>query len=646
MSDIAKDNGGSDENPSILPWIRATLDDLADFDFEVPIAASESADSQELGDLFRLAANPGEDRQVPDTPAGRVFAMLWAVTGMHFRPRQPNDPFGAAWVYNDRRSALLADFGGPPIEVLAQMAERAKHPVLRARLADVCWLLDRKRAALGKLAAEAYVEIIQKVDAGRLKFRFESEPDALNFEASNLLRRALQIGYAIGPDKPGPAAARQSVAALRVRAFAKRLPIPADWFAHLDLDFGISNPATVGKEVEALILVLPADTDPHSTLELWRLAARAYHLAKREDDKNRVRTAAAEQLVTMAEQQKSAMLGSQFLAEAIAELHGVPGGKDRRRELNHRLIDVQAGIGDEMSTFSIPLDVKEIIEHTQKGMRRASLRDKLFLFAALTQSPDPLQLIDQAKKAIAEYPLHSLFGASHHDAEGKVIHRSAAAGFGDGEDAAAIGRKIAEDERIRRQYSAAGQIEPARQAIVAAHYIYEESLAHILAHSPFVPRDLLMTFCRGFIRFFQGDFVSGLYILTPLLENSLRHVLKAHGHEVSRFDDATLTQQDRTISVLFEQMRDELDTIFGKAHTADIENVFLKKPGPYLRHGLSHGLLHDADPYGPDAIYACWLIFHLCMVPLFPYRTQISLPFDEEGEDSLQFSNDATGETA
>ena len=103
--------------------------------------------------------------------------------------------------------------------------------------------------------------------------------------------------------------------------------------------------------------------------------------------------------------------------------------------------------------------------------------------------------------------------------------------------------------------------------IGADHYLTDDLLAHVLGLSPFVPRDLLMTFCRGFVRFFQGDFVSGLYILAPLLENSLRHVLKSHGHDVSKFDDANLTQQDRTISILFEQMRDELDSIFGKART-------------------------------------------------------------------------------
>jgi hypothetical protein len=94
-----------------------------------------------------------------------------------------------------------------------------------------------------------------------------------------------------------------------------------------------------------------------------------------------------------------------------------------------------------------------------------------------------------------------------------------------------------------------------------------------------------------------------------------------------------MTQQDRTISVLFEQMRQELDSIFGLAITTDIENVFLRKPGPYLRHSLAHGLLPDGAPYGADAIYGCWLLFHLCMVPLFPIRTQLMLPFDDVMQD-------------
>jgi hypothetical protein len=624
------DSGESRDQPL---WLHATLEDVAHFDFEAPIAESTSATSDELSDLFRIAANPDQDGKFHDTPAGRVFAMLWAVTGMHFRSKEPNEPFGAMMIFADGRSTPVpADFRGSPVEVLAQMASKAKHPVLRARLADVSWLLERKRAALASLAAEAYVEIVKQVNAGTLKFRFETDQGALKYDARDLLRRALLIGRAIGMDKRGPAAARDMVAILRVRAIEKKLAIPTGWFSDLDLDFGISDPAVVGKEVEALIPLLSADTDPHSILELWRLVARAYHYAKSDQDKQRARSGAAEQLVSMAEHQPSAMLGSHFLAQAIAELHGLPRKKERRRELNHRLIDIQANISDEMSSFSHPIDFNDSIEKTQQHMLRFGLRDKLFAFALLTRSPDPEQLIAQARDTITKYPLASLFGASHHDREGKVVHRSEGANFGDGDDNSAITRQIAQDEGIRRLSAVGEAIESARQTIASEHYISDDHFAYLLQYSAFVPQDLLGTFSRGFARWFQGDFVSGLYILTPLLENSLRHVLKANGHEVSKFDDAKQTQEDRTISQLFEQMRGELDSIFGRAITTDIENVFLKKPGPYLRHSVSHGLLHDGDPYAPDSIYACWLIFHLCMLPLVPHRTRIALPFENEAE--------------
>ncbi len=35
-----------------------------------------------------------------------------------------------------------------------------------------------------------------------------------------------------------------------------------------------------------------------------------------------------------------------------------------------------------------------------------------------------------------------------------------------------------------------------------------------------------------------------------------------------------------------------------------------------------------AIPTSDDAIYGCWLIFRLCLLPLFPYWTQLTLPFD------------------
>lgn len=607
-------------------WLRATLADLADLKFESPITDSKSADSQELGDLFRKAAG-----EMEDTSAARTFRMLSAVAGMLFRPKDRSEPFGAMAVFADgRRSSVAADFRGLPVAVLSAMARRTTHPALRARLSDLCWFLERRRADLGTAAVAAYVDILAKVDSGALSFRFDDGKGALKHDARDILRRALQIGRAVGWDKPEALAARTMASELRARAIQASLAIPAFWFSELDLDFGISDPAVIGKDIKDLIGALPAETDPHGIVELWRLGARAYHLAKKPDEQHRCQSAAADQFVLMADRQPVAMMTSSMLANAIAELHGVPGKKDRRKELRHRLIDAQAGIAEEMSGFSIPLNLEDMARQIEQGVKRQlTLRDKLFVFAALENSPEPAELAATASQSIREHPLASLFGTSHHDSEGKVVHRTEGAGFGDDGDASAIQHQIVQDERIRRQVAAYGKIETARQAIGADHFLSDDIFSRILTHSAFVPNDLVRTFSRGFLRFFQGDFVGALYILTPLLENSLHHVLKTHGHDVTIFDDATQTQQDRTISSLFEQMRNELDTIFGIAITADIERLFLKKPGPHLRHALSHGLLHDGDPYGPDAVYACWLIFRLCLIPLFPHRGELQLPFDE-----------------
>jgi hypothetical protein len=484
---------------------------------------------------------------------------------------------------------------------------------------------------LGTLALSSYVEIIRQVDNGKLKFRYNEEGGALAHDVRDYLRRALQIGRAIGWEKPETLAARKLAVELRERANYGRAPVPVYWFSELDLDFEVSDPAEVAASIDTVLKALPSEADSHTAVDLWRLGARAYRLAKNDEEARRSQAEAAEGLVAEAEAalsgQHSAMLASHHLSAAIAELHGIPGKRDRRIELRHRLIDIQARIPEEMSPFSHEMDLRELAEHVEKNIESLGLLDMLLAFSAVARSPEPEQLVQEAVKTIQEHPLSSIFGASHHDREGKVLHRTEGGIFGNDASDPAVQQQIAQAESIRRNI-VSFEIDVARRTINEQHYLSDNVFRALLQYCAFVPQDLVATFARGFTRYFRGDFVSAVYILTPLLENSLRHVLKAYGHDVTIFDDATQTQQDRTISSLFEQMRPELDAAFTLAITTDIENVFLKRPGPYLRHSLAHGLLHDADPYGPDAIYGCWLTMRLCVLPLYPYKDRIKLPPD------------------
>jgi hypothetical protein len=623
MADETDETDREDGSVSPPPWLQATVDDVNAVDIDGPLAGCKDADSRTISDIFRKAAADLNADNAADQPAGRVYSMVAAAMEMHFKPRERYEPFGPMVVMDGRRSAIPSDFR-ERVDALAAAAARTTNPVLKARLADLCWLLDRKRAPLGFAALTSYVEIARQMDKRELVHRLVEKHGALHHECRDLLLRALWIGQSLGRDKPETVAAQDAVRRLRKQSLTDGSQVEILRFAGLDLDFDVSDPAEVAADIETALAQAKAENDRHTDVELWRLAARAHGYAKADAERDRCLSRAADVLEEQAEAVGgSAMLASHFLAQAITQLGRIPGQRERRKALRHRLIDVQANVIEEMNSFGQEIDLTEIAEAAQERIGERALFDQLFIFAFLSQIPEPERLREQAAESIRDHPLSSLFATSHMDHEGKVIHRSPGGLLGyDGQEDT-IRAQIAQSEGLRRSLVADGTIAAARAKINAQHMIDIEVLALLLRHSPFVPDDLVRTFATAFARFFQGDFISATYVLTPLLENSLRHVLKSHGHDVTIFDDATQTQQDRTISSLYEQMRAEMDAIFGVGLTSDIERVFLEKPGPHLRHAVAHGLLTDGDPFGADAVYGCWLIWRLCLLPLVPHREKL-----------------------
>lgn len=206
---------------------------------------------------------------------------------MHLKAREREEPFGAMVAWADgRRSGIPADFRQGHVDLLADLANRSANTVLKARLADVCWLLDRRRTVMGPLAIGAYVDTIESIESGALTFPLSESDGALEYRSCDLLRRALYIGRAIGSDKPEVIRARNAVVRIRKQAIKLRKVHAILWFAELDIELGISGSAAVAVEIED-ILSEPADANVHLLISLWRLAARGYHLGKQNDDKYR-----------------------------------------------------------------------------------------------------------------------------------------------------------------------------------------------------------------------------------------------------------------------------------------------------------------------------------------------------------------------
>ncbi|MDP3409267.1 hypothetical protein [Bosea sp. (in: a-proteobacteria)] len=603
-------------------WLQATVDDVQEVDVDQPLSESNSADYHEAATLYRGASERSSADQ--DHKSARIFAMLAAALDIRLTVGNPNDPYAPMAVFGDRRSAIPTDFKGS-VDALSAIAGKATSAVVRSRLSDLCWHLERKRRVSALAGVTAYVELVEALASGELHIGSAKDlpANAFNSDAARLLRRCLQIARWLKGEEPILKNAQALAVRLREQAFAANDPAALRRFANIDLDFCLSDPAAVAEDVEGLIGAVAPSLDLDTEIELWRVAARAYQMAKRDDDRHRTRALAAETLVKLAEARGSAFVASKFLADAISELHGVPGKKERRKELQHRLVDVQAAIMDEMSSFSHRTDIRDLVEATVSTFEELGLVDMLFTLMGLASSPPPDKLIQEAEAQIRAYPLSSIFGTSHLDHDGKVIHRTDCASFGERGSDGAVVAQIVKAESLRRSMVVSGAIEPARQIIVSHHLISDDLIETLTRNSAFVDPRQEQTFAKGISNFFQGDRIGATYILTPLLESCLRYVLKTAGHDVTTFDAATQTQQDRMLTSLFADMRGAMEEIFGAEIVHDLEYVFLRRPGPALRHSVAHGLLTDNGPYGADAIYSCWLLFKLMMIPLYPLREDL-----------------------
>lgn len=604
--------------------MEATVEDVEATDINIIFTEKSPGDYYNIHRMFTEASRASEqDILGKNFSSANVLNFASAVTSMFLKEGDPNEPFGPFAVMGSRRTAISSDFR-PKVDVLVALSEVATHPLVKARCADLAWLLDRKRKKQAQIAIDAYVDAAKGILEGVLSFDINYDTRLFNPEAIKFVTRALQVGR--GSRKQGTdVGVANAFIVDAFREVVEKCDLGAVVrLARLCLSYGLLSPGEIAHILEEMMGKVSSDSFFHLRVEVWRLISRAYGLERKTEDQHRCASEAAEELVRhAASNSHSAMVGSCFLMDAIKELQNIPGKKDRRNEIKSQLVNLQLQASGEMSVFSYELDLREQVDLVVDQFSRLSRFDQLIEFGLFDRSPEIRDLVEAATSQIKEHPLSSIFSAIIMDRDGKVIERAEGGLSPDGPPETAIKHKISQNEGFRRQIVTAGGIDVARQVILETFNVSTADMWSLLQHSPFVPSELRFTYSHGFTKFFQGDYISALYILTPLLEASIKHVLKSLSVDVSLFDSVSEVQEDRTISSIFDNLRDDLTKIFSDRIVENIYNVFLSKFGPHLRHSVAHGLLTDGDPFAPDAIYACWLIYHLCIIPLASVREQL-----------------------
>ena len=600
-----------------------STEDFEATDIEAPIRDSNDVDSSCLGRLYQAAAI--EARNHDNQPAYRVYTLLSSVAQMHLKPEDKSEPYGPWFVAKGRRTAIPDDIRGDQSIALAEIAPTIQNPGLRARIADIVWYNQRKLADMARLAIDAYCEAVQLVIDGKAQFLNDNESSRV-IGQRKMLHRACQIAHSTGWKDPQASLIRDLISTIIQDTIDRRDYIEFSHTSEIALEFGIGDAGSIAESAEAFAI---ADgIDPHWSQDLWKLSERAHRHTGNIDDRNRYLAAVAECYVTMAEAAGgTGMVASGFLMNAIKELQSIPGTKERRQELEAKLRVAQATVPDEMSEFSTTVDLTELVDDAQERIGGKSLGHALAALACLARSPDPDELRDRARERISDAPLSTMMSSTRIDDEGKVIAR--VPGLLEGEDDSnALQYHIAEYEGFRRGAVAQGQIEPARNLIQAEHPVDRRNLRPIALWTPFVPADRVDLVTTGLARFIGGDMFSALHILVPQLEHSLRHMLQQTGVDTSKIK-VGMTQENLTLSVMLDKMREPMEKILGPAIVFEIENLFTFDGGPAIRHQLAHGLISSNECYSTDCIYACWFIFHLYCLPLLPRWKEVLRHIDQ-----------------
>lgn len=544
----------------------------------------------------------------------RAYRVLMVVCSFHFSVDR-QDAFGPRLIRDGMRTSIPADIAGEQSQALATIAEMIDHPLLRARVADVSWYNHRNLHQSAVLAINSYCQTIEFYLDDKLSFRYEP-PSGLSSKVVDLIERAFHIVAGTGKRKTPPEIVIATWNRLYTHAEKLRCFTSLDRLARLGQSFSLIEWAQVAQDAERSANAAAASDYAMAVKVVWELAALAHHQSKDHPGFKRCKLKSIEQTLRMREGVDSFMARASWTRDAIRELRAIPGMQAELEALKTELLELQAQAAHEFSPFQIPMDLSEERQGTIDVFKDLTLPEFFYTFARICEVPEKMALHTDIIRDRSDSLLSDLFnGQIYTDVLGRVVTQAPTINLDDTPPPEWYDHESLRYLDIQYQMWVESRVKPAAQTLMTKFAVDDGHLMAIVSASPFVPSGFERIYALGLARFLQGDMVSACHLLFPQLENSLRHVLSDAGIDTSKLDEELL-QEDRSLSGLLSNRREQLESVFGVDLIYTIDLLFNLKGGPCLRHEMAHGKLASGACYLHSSIYACWLMYYLMCLPL------------------------------
>ena len=382
----------------------------------------------------------------------------------------------------------------------------------------------------------------------------------------------------------------------------------------------------------------------------WRLAAEWYWRRKEEAEVGRCHLAAAECIISKAEQgladeKLGASFAGHWMGVAVQALRDAKADPSRINEIHRRFLELQQQALTALNPMELNVDAIPGFRETEEQVTKAAVEHvtgypfqrAIIRFAHIARPTDAAHLREQVKQQSEEFIWDKIMGSEALDHTGKVADKIPATGFAPEDVEAEAMRKkmVLQAKEIGWQLPVAWRIEPARLAILKEHPIRRRDLFFLLANNPFVPVGHEGIYVRGIQAGFFGDWLVAMHLLIPQIEASIRSVFQQHAVVTSTLESDG-TQKERDLNQLL--WMPELEQIFGPDIAFDLRGILIERFGDNMRNESAHGLMPESAFYVPTASYLWWLVLHLCVTGHVQTRTAKETPAAEQTADPKNVS--------
>lgn len=577
--------------------------------YEAILAEAPDAGYTDMWTMLRTAADAAV---AAGDGKARVLRLLVDAVSMMLSSDTPGEPFKPLASFRNRRSAIPADLQAH-VDLFAGVAADVKNRLLRARLADLVWELDRKRGQqFTQMAIDAYCEATPDPStwykgereiwtrALHLASRLGKHDGGRHKKMEEALLAAFDCADAAGTDANG---------ALR---FAQMLDLH---------NLGKQKARPIAERLAGVAAARTAAGDHFGARAYYEVAGRWFQIAGDRRASVEMKIGEAESWAGEAAQRDTApgaaAVAAEFIEKAIQLLRMVPamyreafGCNERIGEFRLMLLEAGERAVDAMQPIAIQgPDIQAHIDAAVAAVQGKPPIDALRAFCAIYTGPVAADHRAAAEQLVDGSPLRQLFASTLFSGDGRVIKKLAAAS----------GSTPVDEHEARVWTQMVGDFHQAPVQIVVRillntldvlrleHNLRLDDFVTLAQRSPIVPPDRAYLFGKGLYAGYCWDFVTALHILVPQVENLVRFHLKNAGEHTTTLIDGISNEMGLSSLVT----RGKMVPVFGEDLTFEIRAVFCDPSGPNLRNELAHGLLSEGACQSAAGIYAWYFALRI-----------------------------------